>query len=193
MSQIQDHIEKLIETHDRIQLNVPYLKFIGRVGDDYKYHNCIEKAIEFYGKPIDIIPGVAYFDVEASEFYEVIDKGCPCCGKDTFKFIGWPPAEFIDNPDYAVLPGAYDVVGVMPRMGCRNCYLYIGVNESWFHKDSAFKYHIKDSVRLNNDMEASITEILDDNRFVAAIDYPDGEKTESITLEDIKYILRRYE
>lgn len=193
MSDIEKHIKKLIETNEKLQLNVPYKKFLGKNGDDYTYYNYIEKAIEFYGKPIAIIPSVAYFEVEASKFYEVIDKGCPCCGKDKLKFIGWPPAEYIDNPDYAVLPGAYDVFGVMPKMGCRNCHLYIGVDDGWYSKNDIFEYHINDRVRLKNGMEASITEVIDDDRFVADTDYSEGTKTENINREEIEHILRRYE
>lgn len=189
MSDIEKHVKKLIETNEKIQLNVPYIKFMGTNEENYNY---IEKAIEFYGKPIAIIPRVAYFEVDASEFYEVIDKGCPCCGKDKFKFIGWLPAKFNNNPNYAVIPGAYDIFGVLPKMGCRNCYLYIGVNESMCSEDDIFEYHINDRVRLKNGMEASITEVLDADRFVADIDYPVDRKIENINREDVEHILRRY-
>lgn len=91
------------------------------------------------------------------------------------------------------MPGAYDVPGVVPKMGCRNCYLYIGVDESWCTKDVIFEYHIHDKIRLKNGMEASITEVLTENKFVVDVDYSEGIKSESIDYEDIEHILRRYE
>ena len=192
MPAIKKYVESLIESSEKIQLNIPYLKFLGKDGDDYRYHNYIEKAIEFYGKPIDVIPKVAYFEIDASRFYECIDKGCPCCGKDKLRYLGFPPSEYFNHPEYTNWPGAYDLPGVMPKMGCSKCRLYIGVDKRWIPEDYVFKYHINDRVRLKNGMEASITEVIDDDRFVADTDYSEGTKTENINREEIEHILRRY-
>lgn len=189
MPEIKKYIEGLIESGVKLQLNVPYLNHMG----NHTYKNFIETAIEFFGKPIDISQMVAYFEVDASRFYECIDKGCPCCGKDKLRYLGFPPSRNWRNTEYAEWPGAYDLPGVMPKMGCRSCRLYIGVDESWLPEDYLFKYHINERVRMINDMEASITKVIDEHKFIVDIDYPDGVKTETTNYEDIKHIIRRYE